>query len=81
MDPDYTRAVKVGIETLSQPFVHTEAFNPADGLPDSPVEADYDSTEAYEAVEDAYWARCEDVVFRPEHSIVALPVSPWLRVP
>jgi len=55
--------------TLSQPFPHTGAFNPADGLPDPPAEADYDTVEAYEAAAEAFWARRQEVVFRPEHSI------------
>lgn len=55
--------------TLSQPFPHTAAFNPADGLPDPPAESDFGSVEAYEAAEDAYWAMREEIVFRPEHCI------------
>jgi len=57
------------LQALSQPFPHTHAFNPADGLPALPARGEYDSAEAYEAAEDAYWARRDDVVFRPEHSI------------
>lgn len=54
--------------TLAQPFPHVEAFNPADGLPDPPHEEDYDSVEAFNAAEDAYWEQRDEVVCRPEHS-------------
>ncbi|MEV4757113.1 SMI1/KNR4 family protein [Micromonospora sp. NPDC049559] len=57
------------LETLAQPFPHTEAFNPADGLPEPPDEADYDSAEAFNAAEDAYWEQHDTVVYRPEHSV------------
>ena len=36
-------SVLTELATLHQPFPHTEAFNPADGLPSPPAEADYDS--------------------------------------
>lgn len=52
---------------LVQPFAHTEAFNPADGLPEPPDEDDYDSVEALNQAEDAYWEHHDAVVFRPEH--------------
>jgi hypothetical protein len=57
------------LDTLAQPFPHVEAFNPTDGLPDPPDEGDYDSLEAFNAAEDAYWEKHDQVVFRPEHSI------------
>jgi hypothetical protein len=57
------------LDTLDQPFPHVEAFNPAVGLPDPPDERDYDSVEAFNAAEDAYWEKHDQVVYRPEHSI------------
>jgi hypothetical protein len=54
--------------SLAQPFPHVEAFNPADGLPDPQCEEDYDSVEALNAAEDAYWEQRLEVVCRPEHS-------------
>lgn len=57
------------LDTLHQPFAHVEAFNPADGLPEPPNEDDYDSEEAFNAAEDAYWLQHEAAVGRPEHSI------------
>ncbi|MFI7252661.1 SMI1/KNR4 family protein [Micromonospora chalcea] len=55
--------------TLGRPFPHVEPFNPADGLPDPPDEADYSSEEEFNAAEDAYWERHDAVVFAPEHSV------------
>lgn len=55
--------------TLGQPFPHVEAFNPADELPDPPVEEDFSSPEDFNAAEDAYWEKHDEVVYRPEHSI------------
>lgn len=57
------------LDALTQPFPHVEAFNPADGLPDPPDEADYDSEEQFNAAEDAYWEQHDSIVFKPEHSI------------
>lgn len=57
------------LKTLSRPFPHTEAFNPADDLPDPPGEADFDSENKFNEAEDAYWQQHEAVVFSPEHSI------------
>ncbi|MCO5998506.1 SMI1/KNR4 family protein [Actinoallomurus rhizosphaericola] len=57
------------LATLARPFPHVAAFNPADGLPDPPDEDDYDSLDAFNAAEDAYWERHDQVVFQPEHSI------------
>ena len=57
------------MDTLSQPFPHTEAFNPASRLPDPPDEEDYDSEEDFNAAEDEYWEQYHAVVDRPEHSI------------
>jgi hypothetical protein len=57
------------LDTLTQPFPHVQAFNPAEGLPDPPDEEDYDSEEAFNAAEDAYWEKHDQVVYRPEHSI------------
>ncbi|MGW5576963.1 hypothetical protein [Micromonospora chokoriensis] len=33
----------------------SRAFNPADDLPESPDEADYDSVDEFNAAEDEYW--------------------------
>lgn len=55
--------------TLRQPFPHTDAFNPVDGLPAPPDEADFGSVEAYNEAEDAYWERHDEVAFAPEHNI------------
>lgn len=57
------------LDTLDQPFPHVEAFNPAEGLPEPPDEERYDSTEAFNAAEDAYWEWHESIVDKPEHSI------------
>ncbi|MET9302723.1 SMI1/KNR4 family protein [Micromonospora aurantiaca] len=57
------------LKTLSRPFPHTDAFNPADGLPDPPGKADFDSEDKFNKAEDAYWQQHEAVVFSPEHSI------------
>jgi hypothetical protein len=54
---------------LSRPFPHTDAFNPADGLPDPPSREDFNSEEKLNEAEDAYWQHHEAVVFAPEHSI------------
>jgi hypothetical protein len=56
-------------ETLMRPFPHTDAFNPADGMPEPPDEEDFDSAEKFFEAEDAYWLQHEAVVFAPEHSI------------
>ncbi len=55
--------------TLNQPFPHVEAFNPADGLPEPPDEADFESTEAFNAAEDAYWQQHDTLVYDARHSI------------
>jgi SMI1/KNR4 family protein SUKH-1 len=57
------------LTTLARPFPHTEAFNPADGLPDPPVEKNFDSTEAFNSAEDTYWERHDTIVYAPEHSV------------
>lgn len=57
------------LDTLDQPFPHVEAFNPADGMPAPPDEEDFDSTEEFNAAEDAYWERHDAVVYDPRHSI------------
>ena len=57
------------LETLTRPFPHTDAFNPADGMPEPPEEEDFDSAEKFVEAEDAYWLQHEAVVFAPEHSI------------
>ncbi|WP_188127269.1 SMI1/KNR4 family protein [Actinoplanes lobatus] len=57
------------LATLSQPFPRTEAFNPADGLPDPPDEDDFDSEEQFNEAEDVYWRHHDDVTCAPEHSI------------
>jgi SMI1 / KNR4 family (SUKH-1) len=54
------------LDALAQPFPHVEAFNLADGLPDPPDEDDYDSEEALNAAEHAYWERYEEATGRPE---------------
>ncbi|SBT49800.1 SMI1/KNR4 family protein [Micromonospora auratinigra] len=56
------------LDTLDQPFAHTEAFNPADALPPPPAEADYDSGEEFNAAEDAYWEQHDELVLQPGHS-------------
>jgi hypothetical protein len=57
------------LNTLGQPFPHIEAFNPAEGLPESPDEADYDSAEEFSAAEDTYWEHHNEVALDPKHSI------------
>lgn len=57
------------LDTLDQPFPHVEAFDPADGLPAPPDKADFESTEEFDAAENAYWEQHEAVVFHPRHSI------------
>ncbi|MEU2615190.1 SMI1/KNR4 family protein [Micromonospora sp. NPDC007271] len=57
------------LDTLSRPFPHTDAFNPADALPDPPTEEDFDSEAEFNEAEDAYWQQHEAVVFSPGHSI------------
>ena len=64
-----TVAELTDLTTLSEPFPHTDAFNPADDLPDPPGEADFDSKEKFNEAEDAHWQQHEAVVFSPEHSI------------
>lgn len=56
-------------DTLHQPFPHTEAFNPADELPEPPDEEDYDTVEAFNEAEDAYWRLHDRMVYVPDHSI------------
>ncbi|MFJ9370717.1 SMI1/KNR4 family protein [Nocardia sp. NPDC101769] len=62
--PDLTE-----LDTLAQPFPYVAAFNPADGFPDPPDEEDFDSVEAFDAAEDAYWEKHDEIVYRPEHSV------------
>ncbi|MEU4558961.1 SMI1/KNR4 family protein [Actinoplanes sp. NPDC023936] len=50
--------------TLASPFPHTEAFNPADGLPERPDE-EADGQEA----EDAWWELHDRVAFDPAHAV------------
>jgi len=57
------------LEALRRPFPHTEAFNPADGLPDPPKEEDFDSEDKFNEAEDAYWQHHDAVAFAPEHAI------------
>ena len=57
------------LKPLSRPFPHTDAFNPADDLPDPPGKVDFDSEDKFNEAEDAYWRQHEAVVFSPEHSI------------
>nr|WP_221473771.1 SMI1/KNR4 family protein [Planomonospora venezuelensis] len=57
------------LDTLDQPFPHTEAFNPADGLPAPPDEEDFNSAEEFNAAEDAYWEQHDAVVHHTRHSI------------
>lgn len=57
------------LDTLAQPFPHTAAFNPADGLPDPPAEGDYDSEEAFNEAEEAYWEKHHEACYRPEYSV------------
>lgn len=64
-----------GLDTLSQPFPHVAAFNPAEGLPEPPAPADFTSPEAYEAAEEEYWKHHDAVAFDPEHSIGLLYLS------
>ncbi|MFI1913803.1 SMI1/KNR4 family protein [Nocardia sp. NPDC020380] len=57
------------LDTLAQPFPYIVPFNPADTLPDPPDEEDFDSVEAFNAAEDAYWEVHDEIVYRPEHSV------------
>jgi len=57
------------LDALSQPFPRTDAFNPAEGLPDPPNEDDFDSEEKFNEAEDAYWQHHDAVAFAPEHAI------------
>jgi hypothetical protein len=57
------------LRTLSQPFAHIEAFNPAAELPEPPNEDDFDSTEEFDAAEDEYWKRHDALAYSPEHSV------------
>ncbi|MDX6258559.1 MAG: hypothetical protein QOH84_247 [Kribbellaceae bacterium] len=61
--------------TLSRPFPHVTAFNPANSLPEPPTPGDYTSPEAYEAAESEYWEHHDAVAFSPEHSIGLLYLS------
>ncbi|MER7420897.1 SMI1/KNR4 family protein [Micromonospora peucetia] len=56
-------------DTLARAFPHTEAFNPADALPEPPDEEDFDTVEAFNEAEEAYGERYDAVVYAPEHSI------------
>jgi hypothetical protein len=57
------------LETLSRPFPHTDAVNPAVGLPDPPVRDAFASEGSFQDAEDAYWQHHDAVVFAPEHSV------------
>ncbi|MFE9580533.1 SMI1/KNR4 family protein [Nocardia sp. NPDC006044] len=57
------------LNTLAQPFPYITAFNPADGLPGPPEDEDFDSAEAYEEAEEAYWDNYYQVIDAPEHSV------------
>ncbi|MGK5518726.1 SMI1/KNR4 family protein [Micromonospora sp. URMC 107] len=56
-------------DSLARPFPHTEAFNPADALPEPPDEEDFDTVEAFNDAEEAYWERYDEVVYAPGHAI------------
>jgi len=56
------------LEHLDMLFPHTEAFNPADGLPEQPEEHSFDSTQAYIEAEDRWQDQCDDVVYSPQYS-------------
>lgn len=55
------------LEMLGVPFPYTDAFNPAEGLPEPPDEDDYETEEQFNAAEDAYWERHDEVVHDPAH--------------
>lgn len=55
-------------DALAQPFPFTEAFDPAEGLPEPPDEEDFDSVEAFNAAEDSYWELHDAIVYAPEHA-------------
>ncbi|GGL89508.1 hypothetical protein GCM10012279_03920 [Micromonospora yangpuensis] len=57
------------LATLDQPFPFTEAFNQADGVPEMPDADDFDSTEEYEAAEQAWWERHDAVMYDPALSV------------
>ncbi|MFD9615432.1 SMI1/KNR4 family protein [Streptomyces sp. NPDC059083] len=57
------------LDTLAQPFPYVAAFNPADGLLDPPDAEDFDSIDAFDAAEDAYWQKYDEIVYGPEHSV------------
>ncbi len=57
------------LKTLSRPFPHTDAFNPAVGLPDPPVREAFDSEGSFHDAQDAYWQQHDAVAFAPEHSV------------
>ncbi|MEU4241718.1 SMI1/KNR4 family protein [Actinoplanes sp. NPDC026619] len=56
-------------ETLAQPFAHTDAFNPADGLPEPPEPDTFGSEAAFNEAEDAYWEQHDATVFVADHAI------------
>ncbi|MCP2363112.1 hypothetical protein HD597_010132 [Nonomuraea thailandensis] len=57
------------LDSLGRPFPHVEAFDPAEGLPEPPDEEDFDSTEAFDAAEEAYWERRDAVVYDRRHRV------------
>lgn len=54
---------------LSEPFVHTEAFNPADEFPDWPDEDDYHSQEAFDEAAEAHWEQRQEIMIQSEYWI------------
>ncbi|MFC3743544.1 SMI1/KNR4 family protein [Paractinoplanes deccanensis] len=56
-------------ERLWLPFEHTEAFNPADVLPERPDDRTFDTEDEYDRADDAWWELHDAAVFAPEHSI------------
>jgi hypothetical protein len=57
------------LQTLAQPFAHTEAFDPVDALPGPPVADDFASAAKFTEAEDAYWQQRDTVMFAAEHTI------------
>ncbi|WP_019926437.1 SMI1/KNR4 family protein [Nocardia sp. BMG111209] len=57
------------LDALAQPFPYAAEFNPADGLPDAPVEAAFESGAAFEAAVDEYWEQRDEIVYGRRHSV------------
>jgi hypothetical protein len=56
------------MDRLSEPFPHTEAFNPHDLLPPQPIESEFETTESFYRASDSWERQWERIILAPENS-------------